>query len=76
MPPRAGLVAPSGQQAFDRDVLVEVFPMNAARTHRKVLTLRGRRFQETRKPSQGDAESSAVREFEPKIVLIEPDAWL
>src|SRR5262245_49897889 len=53
-------VATAGQQARDRNILVNLFPVKADTAELDVLALRRCRTQEARKPSEGHADRAAV----------------
>jgi hypothetical protein len=71
---RARLIAPAGQQTCDGDIFIQFLPVKAAGAQRNGGPLFGRGAQQAREPRQGDAQSSAIRQLDPKAVLVEADA--
>ena len=70
-PPRH--ITASGQQAFDRDVLVEVFPVQAGAAQFDLVALGGRGMEEAGKPRERNAERAAITDRDPHRVLVERD---
>ena len=67
------LILSTCQQSSDRNVLVDVLPMQTAATKLNRLALFGRCVQESRKPRVGHAERPAVRQFDPHQIVVEPN---
>jgi hypothetical protein len=66
-------IAATGQQACDRNILVNLFPVKADTADLDAFALRRGRTQQARKPRERHAEIAAVGEVDPHGVLVKAD---
>jgi hypothetical protein len=64
----AGLVAQTGEQAFDGDVFVQDFPVEVTAADASLFALFGGGVEQTRKPGEWNADYAAVAEVDPHAV--------
>lgn len=65
------LVASAGEEPRNRDILVELIPMQAFGADLEAQPLFARRLGQAREPREGNAKRSAVAQFQPRAVLVE-----
>jgi len=66
--------ASTGKQTSDRNILVDVFPMQADTAQFDLFPLGRRRMQQPGKPSERYAKRPPVGQFNPHRVLVKADA--
>jgi len=70
---RSTLVAESGEQRCDGNILVQSLPMQTATCDPDLLALFGGAVQQSRKPSQRHTDHPAIAQIDPEAVGIEAD---
>ena len=66
-------VAPAGEQAGDRDILVELFPMETEAVQLEFSALRRRGAKQAGKPRQRHADGAAVAQVDPHRMFVKAD---
>src|SRR5215207_4277375 len=70
-PPRH--IAPPGEETLDRDIFVEVFPVQAEMADLDLLAIGRARFEEAGEPGERDPESAPIHELDPHRRVVKPD---
>src|SRR5207244_5709682 len=69
----SGHISLASEQSCDRDILVNIFPMQTQAAQFNAVALRRRRMEKARKPCQRHPECAPIGQFDPHSVLVKAD---